>query len=132
MQARWAWAKQGLLLALVKRPDLRYLPFPAVAFGVFGGALEVAGRDYGPQWCVSAPLAGPRHLDGGHLVGDDLVSGRFGRVLFHGGPLPSRHAGGVDLKGEILSGAGGHGDGSGNGGREGDRPPASRGAAYLP
>ena len=28
VQVCWAWAKEGLHLALVKRPDLRYLPFP--------------------------------------------------------------------------------------------------------
>ena len=39
--ARWNWAKDGLRLALIKRPDLRFLPFPVYCF-----AMEGAGRDY--------------------------------------------------------------------------------------
>ncbi|CAE7941477.1 agaA [Symbiodinium necroappetens] len=72
--ARWTWAKEGLHLALVKRPDSRLaLLAVSLAFGYFGGFLESSSPDFERAWGVPEALAHPRVMDGFGAEFYDLV-----------------------------------------------------------
>ncbi|CAE7399786.1 Ank3 [Symbiodinium necroappetens] len=89
----------------------------SLAIGLFGGYVEKPGRDNVPAWCLSSSLAGPWHLDGGHLGGDDLVSRPLWASLrLPGGPVPARDAGSDFDAGPRDPSPSGNGEGGPRGG----------------
>ncbi|CAE7780296.1 tenm3, partial [Symbiodinium necroappetens] len=84
---RWNWAKDGLRLALVKRPDLRFLPFPwpsvsSVAQWRAQAATMVANGSFPHRWVETATWSAST------LSAMTWFRGRFGiRFAFLEDPL---------------------------------------------
>ena len=93
---RWNWAKDGLRLALVKRPDLRFLPFPWPSMSSLAQwKAQAATMVANGSFLHPAPSGGEGNLVCEHAVGYDMVSGSLRDSLcLPGRSSSSRGAGG--------------------------------------